>query len=118
MIDEVQKVNSGRPQDEQQPFVNWLEVCRRRFPQAICNGSARYAICSHCGSQGGIVEHVSRATMVEDKETAQAMILGPCGSKQCVRLHEIVDLSTTPQYTSVVNEERRARLAAIATTVT
>jgi hypothetical protein len=109
MIDEVQKVNSGRPQDEQQPFVNWLEVCRRRFPSAICNGHARWAVASHCGSQGGIVEYVTRCTMVEDRETAQAMILVSCGSKQCVKYHEVIDLSLLPQYVQLMNEERRER---------
>ncbi len=104
-------MNSGHPQYEQQPFVNWLEVCRRRFPSAICNGSARWAIASHCGNQGGIVEHITRCTMIDDKETAQAMVAEGCGSKQCVKYHEVIDLSTLPQYVQLVNEERRERRA-------
>src|ERR1019366_8480708 len=108
-------MNSVHPQVEQQPLVNWLEVCRRRFPSAICNGSGRYAVTSECGNQGGILTHVGRVTLVDDRETADALVKSPCGSKCCIRIHQVNDLAPTPSVCRTIpdaydpDEARRER---------
>jgi hypothetical protein len=85
-------VNSVHPQVEQ-PLVNWLEVCRRRFPHAICNGSGRYAVTSICTSNKDTISaHVNRVTLVADKQVADALMKTPCGAKACSYCHEVNDL--------------------------
>jgi hypothetical protein len=115
-------MNSGHPKYEQQPLTNFLEVCKRRFPHAIVNGSGRFAVTSECGNQGGILTHVGRATLVEDRETAEALVKSPCGSKACIRIHEVKDLAPTPTGCRTIPEaydheearrERREKRAAL-----
>ncbi len=114
-------MNSSRPNPIEQPLVNWLGVCRRQFPHAICNGSGRWAVTSECGNQGGILTYVGRVTLVEDRETAAALVKSPCGSKACIGIHQVNDLAPTPSVCRTVPDaydvdearaERRARRAA------
>jgi hypothetical protein len=114
-------MNSSRPNPIDQPFVNWLELCRRRFPSATVNGSGRWAVTSECGNQGGILTSVGRVTLIDDRETADALVKSPCGSKCCIRIHEVKDLAPTPSVCRTVPDaydvdearaERRARRAA------
>ena len=114
-------MNSSRPDPVEQPLVNWLEVCRRHFPLAIVNGSGRFAVTSECGNQGGILTYVGRVTLVDDRETADALVKSPCGSKCCIRIHQVNDLAPTPSVCRTVPDaydvdearaERRARRAA------
>lgn len=115
VIETVQKMNSGPPQYEQQTLINWLEICRRRFPQAIVNGSGRFAVTSECGNQGGVFPYVARVMLVDDRETADSLVKNPCGSKCCIRIHQVTDLAPTPSVCRTVpdaydvDEARRER---------
>jgi hypothetical protein len=114
-------MNSSRPKPVEQPLVNWLEVCRRHFPLAIVNGSGRFAVTSECGNQGGILTYVGRVTLVDDRETADALVKSPCGSKCCIRIHQVNDLAPTPVCRTIpdaydpeeARRERRANRAAM-----
>lgn len=117
-------MNSSAPNTIEQPLtepVNFLEIAKPRFPLAICNGSGRFAVTSECGNQGGILTSVGRVTLVEDRETAEALVKSPCGSKACIGIHQVNDLSPTPSVCRTVPDaydvdearaERRARRAA------
>jgi hypothetical protein len=103
-------------------MTNFLEVCKRRFPYAIVNGNSRWAVTSECGNQGGILTHVGRVTLVDDRETADALVKSPCGSKCCIRIHQVNDLAPTPTGCRTIPEaydheearrERREKRAAL-----
>ena len=90
-------MNSGHPQYEQQPLVNFLELCKRRFPSAIVTGNARWAVCSFCaGKPQTVTAHVNSVTLVEEKDVAEALCKGPCGRKYCCYVHELNDLAPAP----------------------
>ena len=96
-------MNSVHPQVEQPPLVNWLEVCRRRFPSAIVNGSGRWAVCSFCaGKPQAVTALVNLITLVDDRETGEQLHAGPCGRPHCCRVHELNDLMPTPAATRTI----------------
>jgi hypothetical protein len=116
-------MQSNHSQVEQSPIVNWLEVCRRRFPSAIVNGNARWAVCSFCaGKPQAVTALVNLITLVADRDIADELMKAPCGRPHCCHVHELNDLAPTPSVCRTVPDaydpeearrERRANRAAL-----
>lgn len=71
---------------------NWLEIAKREYPGVVVNGSGRFGSASSCGNSGGVFSYVARITLTDSKSLAEELAKGPCGSKICVRAHQVIDL--------------------------